>query len=54
MRILSRRFFNKNCFLSIFFSNKFNKASKNVHVKGLRSLIDILHRKDLDQLRAII
>ncbi len=50
MRVLSKNFFAKNGFLSIYYSNKFNRASKNVHYKGIRSLIEVLMRKDIEQL----
>lgn len=50
MRVLSRSFYRRNGFLSIYYSNKFNRASKNVHYKGIRNLIEVLMKKDIEQL----
>jgi hypothetical protein len=52
MRALSKIFYKKNGFSSVFHSNKFNIASKNVHYKGIRNLVDVLIRKDLEKLRS--
>ena len=54
MRILSRIFYSNNGFLSVFFSNKFNNASKYIHIKGTRSLIEILKKNDWNKLKLCI
>jgi hypothetical protein len=53
MRILSKMFLSKCGFLSIFFSNKFNLASKLVHYKGVRSLTHVLIHRDLEHLKLV-
>ena len=50
MRVLSKYFFNKYGFISIHSSNKFNKISKQNHYTGLRTMIEVLSKKCLDEL----
>lgn len=51
MRVISKLFYRKHGFCSIYYSNKFNRASKNIHNKGVRNLVEVLVHKDLEQLK---